>query len=180
MRCCISVGVAALFACLGAAVASPLAAPAPSTSPKVRLAKGSVGGATYEVTAHRKSRAAESTQPCISISLAGAGENLGGTSCGLLASPGPMFGATIGEAKRQRTVWALAYEPMVRRVKFDLTGHEDVVVPLTLLSRHKSRKAGLRRFRYGVLAFRGQVCLVHSTTYDAQGRAVRDADEMIC
>lgn len=150
--------------------------------PKVRLASGSVGGSAYEVKAHREAPGGRSTRPCLSVFLDGAKGSIsvGGTTCGPLTPFGSMFGVSTGEGKRRRTVWPMAYEPAVRRVKLGLLGHPDVVVPLTLLSWHKSRKAGLRRFRYGVLAISGPFCLTHTTTFDVHGGVIRDADEMIC
>ena len=158
------------------------AASVPQSPPKVRLVTGSVGGNAYEVKAHREAPGGRSTRPCLSVFLEGAKGSIsvGGTSCGPLTPFGSMFGVSTGEGKRRRTVWPMAYEPAVRRVKLGLRGHRDVVVPLTLLSRYKSRKAGLRRFRYGVLAVSGPFCLAHTTTYDVHGRVLRDADEMIC
>ena len=156
-----------------------------SSVPEVQLKAGSIGSYHYTVKSHRGLGSTGSTQPCISNGF-GLGEGTQGrptklTICGMLVPNGLVLAsAKKGGGRKEVTILTMVFERSVHQVHLSLSGQPDQNVSLKLLSTGKAKKAGLRRYRYAVLAFSGPYCLSHITGFNQRGAVVIDTTEMSC
>lgn len=147
----------------------------------ISLKSGGLNGYRWNVVASRDSGKQGGKQPCLLISTsdrqASSGEaGFSGYTKG--CSPLPRSGApnvlsaTVGEGKRETAVFGMAFSPKVATADLEFGSGEHRRVRLRSLTNTQQRNAGVRPFRYGAFAVRGNPCLRQVTGVNAKGNAI--------
>lgn len=144
----------------------------------VALGKGEESGFRWGVYAHRDKGQGGGKRPCITVRLLHREGQFVGESdsviCKALPPTGPfiILSESVGEGNSEFTVYGLAYALRVSKVALEFSSTGARTVQLHTLSQRQRRRAGLRRFRYGAFALRGDNCLEEVTGFDSSGQIV--------
>lgn len=159
-------------------VSGASAKPSTSRFATVALGKGEDAAYSWGVYGHRDKGKGGAKRPCITVALLHRDGKFVDESdavvCKALPSNGPflVLSESAGEGKSQFSVFGLAYALRISKVTlgFAVTGPK--TVQLHKLSQQQSRKSGLRPFRYGAFALRGESCLEEVTGFNSSGQIV--------
>ena len=144
----------------------------------VALGKGEESGFGWGVYAHRDKGRSGGKRPCITVRLLHREGQFVGESdsvvCKALPPTGPfiILSESVGEGNSEFTVYGLAYAMRVSKLSLQFSSAGARTVQLHTLSQRQRRRSGLRRFRYGAFALRGDNCLEEVTGFDSSGQVV--------
>jgi len=173
-----------IFLCV-VAVGFSAAEVAAASRPAALLQAGTLGHLAWSVMATRDSGPEGGRRPCTTISVALKDNSVGtiheSSGCGRPQPKAPRLHVlSIGLGQKERSILAIATSASTHLIVLDFGRRGVRRSRPVLLSRAKSRRAGVMSFRFLVVALSGPFCLHRYIMFDASNRALVDSGRIPC
>lgn len=145
----------------------------------VLLDEGKLPSFKWGVRARRDRGREGGRRPCLLVTILHRTPGFGtwesdDTTCGPLPRGGPpeLLTYSFDEEDRSATIFVLAFEPRVTRVKLDFAEEETAMIRLKTLNPRQQELSGLRPFRHATLGMKGAVCIQAAQGYNEDGAEI--------
>ncbi len=160
---------------------------ATDSSRVVQLGTGVFGGnARWRITAHRKPNPGGTAIPCIYAELSPSRPGPGAADlrfgvCHPISAELPLgFSPSAGEGRQRRTLIVLAFPAQAVKVRLELRGRRDRLLPLRRITRFAQRRTGLGSFSWLAVPFSGPICAQRAVAMDSRGTPIGRPYDLHC